>query len=68
MSRPRQQDFPSAWAWWQARRVWRSFHGGSLLGVLALAFAFGLLTGKAVVLVILVFAAWLGWLFMRSRA
>ncbi|HMD56717.1 MAG TPA: hypothetical protein VKG82_04535 [Solirubrobacteraceae bacterium] len=66
-SRPYTEDYGTAWSYWQARRAWVRRHGGSLLGTFALAIGFGLLTGSALVLVILVAAALLGTAYARSR-
>ncbi len=66
-TQPQPEDYPTAWSYWQARRAWVRRHGGSLIGTLALAIGFGLLTGSAVVLVVLVVAAVLGTVYARSR-
>lgn len=66
-SRPRPEDHPTAWAYWQARRTWVRSHGGSLLGTLAIAVVFGLLTGSAVVLIFLLVVALAGTAYARSR-
>jgi len=41
-----QPDYPTAWTYWPARRVWLCRYGGSLIGTLAIAVIFGGLTGS----------------------
>ncbi len=65
--RPRPEDYPTAWSYWQARRVWLRRHGGSLIGTLAIAIFFGALTGSAVLLVSLIAFALVGTAYARSR-
>jgi hypothetical protein len=67
MSKPRPQDFPTAWSYWQARRAWVRRHGGSLFGTFAIAITFGVLSGSAVSLILLVAVAILGTVWARSR-
>ncbi len=56
-TRPRPEDYPTAWSYWQARRVWLRRHGGSLWTTLGLACLFGLWSGSIVLFVLLVVAA-----------
>jgi len=65
--RPAPEDYATWWRYHVAKRVWLRSHGGSLIGTLALAVGFGLLTGSAVVLVVLIFAALAGTAVARSR-
>ncbi len=67
MPRPDPPDYPTWWAYHQAKRVWLRSHGGSLLGTFAVAIGFGLLTGSAIVLVVLIVAAIVGTMYARSR-
>ena len=67
MSKPRPQDFPTAWSYWPARRAWVRRHGGSLFGTLAIAVFFGAVSGSAVALILLVVFAIVGTVWVRSR-
>jgi hypothetical protein len=66
-TKPRPQDYATAWAYWQARRSWVRSHGGSLLAVLAIAFVFGVLTGSAIAFVLLIVFALAATAYARSR-
>jgi hypothetical protein len=65
--RPCPEDYPTAWSYWHARRVWIRSHGGSLIGTLAIAVIFGGLTGSPVLLVSLIAFAVVGTIYARSR-
>ncbi len=47
-TRPRPENYPSAWTYRQARRLWRRRTGGSLITTAALALVVGGLSGNAV--------------------
>jgi hypothetical protein len=48
-------------------RNWRRSHGGSLLATLAIAITFGVISGSAVALVLLMAFALLATAYVRSR-
>jgi hypothetical protein len=50
-----------------ARKLWLRRHGGSFIAVLAIALFFGLLSGSAVALVLLVAFAIVATIYARSR-
>jgi len=66
-TRPRPEDYPTAWSYWQARRVWLRGHGCSLVGTLAVAVIFGELNGSPVLLLSLIAFALVGTAYARSR-
>ena len=47
-TRPRPEDYATAWGYLQARRLWRKRTGGSLITTIALALVVGGLSGSAV--------------------
>jgi hypothetical protein len=65
--RPRPEEHPTAWSYWQARRVWLRRHGGSLLSTLAIAVIFGGLSGSVFLTALLIVFALLGTAYARSR-
>jgi len=67
MARPRPEGYPTAWSYWQARRVWLRKHGGYLWTTLAIAIFFGALTGSTVLLLSLIVFALVGTAYARSR-
>lgn len=67
MARPRPEDYPTAWSYWQARRVWVRRHGGSLIGTLAIAVLFGALSRSALAFGALVVFAVAATAYARSR-
>jgi hypothetical protein len=66
-TKPRPEDYPTAWSYWQARRSWVRSHGGDVVGVLAIAVLFGALSGSAIAFVVLVVFAVGAAAFARSR-
>jgi hypothetical protein len=46
-TRPRPQDYPTAWSYWTASRTWKRRTGGSLITTAALALIVGGLSGSA---------------------
>jgi hypothetical protein len=66
-TKPQPEDFPTAWSYWQARRVWVRRHGGSIIGTLAIAVFFGVLSGSATVFIVLSVWAILATAIARSR-
>ena len=47
-TRPRPENFPTAWSYFWASRAWRKRTGGSLITTAALALIVGGLSGSAV--------------------
>jgi hypothetical protein len=50
VSKPRAEDYPTAWSDWTARRAWLRPRGGSLLPSLGIAIFFGCISGSVVAL------------------
>ncbi len=66
-TKPKAEDYPSAWSWWQARRVWLRGHGGRAWVTVLLAIVLGAWTGSVVLMVLLVLFAIVGTVYARSR-
>jgi hypothetical protein len=67
MARPRPEQYRTAAEYRWARKLWKRRHGGSLIAVLLIAGFFGLLSGSAVALLVLVAFAIGGTMIARSR-
>jgi hypothetical protein len=66
-ARPRPEHYHTASEYRRARKLWLRRHGGSFAAVLAIAVFFGLLSGSATALVLLVVFAILATMYARSR-
>jgi hypothetical protein len=55
-TRPRPEEYPTAWSYWTARRVWLRSHGGSIIPSLGFAVFFGALAGFWWMVALIVFA------------
>jgi hypothetical protein len=65
-TRPRPEDYPTAWFYFHASRIWRKRTGGSLITTAALALIVGGLSGSGV-LAMLTLAGSLGvHLYLRA--
>lgn len=67
LRRPQPEDYRTAAEYRGARRNWKRSHGGSLLVLLAIAFAFGAWTSSQPAVWTLVVFAVVAWLNARSR-
>ncbi len=65
-TRPRPQDYPTAWSYWTASRTWKRRTGGSLITTAALALIVGGLSGSAVLAMLTLLAALGVHLYLRS--
>ncbi len=54
MARPQPGDYPTAWGYFQAHRVWKRRHGGSMVGNIGVALLAGFITGSLVAAVLFV--------------
>ena len=66
-TRPEPEQFRTRSEYRFALRNWRRSHGGSLLATLAIAITFGVISGSAVALVLLVAFALVATAYVRSR-
>ena len=66
-TKPHPEQFRSRAEYRWARKLWLRKHGGSLAGTLAIAVLFGVLSGSAVALILLVLVALVGTVYARSR-
>ena len=67
MARPQPEQFRTRAEYRWQLKLWRRRHGGSFIAVLAIATVFGVLSGSAVALLVLVVFALLATAYARSR-
>lgn len=67
MARPQPEQYRTAAEFRWARRLWLRRHGGYLWTTLAVAIFFGVLSGSAIALLVLVAFALLATAYARSR-
>jgi hypothetical protein len=67
MPPPRKTDYPTYWAYRQAKKSWLRRHGGRIWVTVLLALVLGALTRSLVGFLIIVAVATIGTIYARSR-
>lgn len=65
-TRPRPQDYPTAWSWWTARERWLQRTGGRLWTTVLLALVVGGLSGSPVLAMVTLVLAVGAHLYIRQ--